>query len=113
MRRDRAHTAAAKPGEEQMFVVIRKYRITGSFDELTRRVEQGLVPILKAAPGFRSYYTFDCGNGTGASISIFETEKAAVTSNEQAVDWVRKNLTEFLPEPPEILVGETGVAVSV
>jgi hypothetical protein len=62
---------------------------------------------------FRSYYTFDCGNGTGGSISIFETEKAAVTSNEQAVDWVRKNLTEFLPEPPEILVGETGVTVSV
>src|SRR5947209_7579261 len=97
-----------------MFVTIRKYnRIIGSFDELSRRIEQGLVPILKEIHGFHGYYSFDCGNGTGASVSIFETREAAATANKRAVGWVRENLAEFLPEPPEILIGETGVAVSV
>ena len=39
-----------------MHASIRVYRSLRDFEEVARRVETGLVPILREVPGFRGYY---------------------------------------------------------
>ena len=40
-----------------------------------------------------------------ASTSVFEDQAGAESSTERAADWVRENLAELLPNPPEVTGG--------
>ena len=39
-----------------MYASIRKYRHVRSPEQIAHRVEKGFLPILKALPGFKTYY---------------------------------------------------------
>ena len=94
-----------------MFVVVRKYGLTGSAGEAARRIEAELVPLLKQVPGLRGYYAFDGGDGTGGSVSLFESEEAALASNEKAIAWAREALADLVEGPAlEVIAGEVLVA---
>jgi hypothetical protein len=94
-----------------MFISIRKYRIEGSLDELTAKVEAEFVPILRGMPGFRGYQLLDCGGGQAASISMFDSRDSAMASNDRARDWVARSIAHMLPGAPEITAGETRIDV--
>jgi hypothetical protein len=66
-----------------MFMVVRKYGLAGPAGEAARRVEAGLVPLLRRAPGLRAYHAFDGGDGIGGSVSLFESEEAALAGLER------------------------------
>ena len=51
-----------------MYVIIRRYRLAGSSEELLRRIRQDFVPILKKLPGFKAYHAVDCGGLESMSI---------------------------------------------
>ncbi len=90
-----------------MFMVVRKYHLKGSANEAARRIENDLVPILKEVPGLQAYYAFDDGDGTGGSVSLFESEEAALASNEQAIVWAREALADLVEgHELEVIVGE-------
>ena len=93
-----------------MFVSIRRYRDAPMDDATVRRVEAGLVPLLKGLPGFRGYYAVDCGSGTLVTVTMFESREAAVASAEQVAAWVKDNLPG-MPGPWEVSVGELRLAV--
>jgi hypothetical protein len=40
---------------------------------------------------------------------VFETEEAAEESNKAAANWVKENLAEFNPTPPQITAGEVRI----
>jgi len=69
-------------------------------------VDEGFVRLLKEQPGFVAYYFVDAGGGVMASMSVFEDRTGAESSNERAADWVRENIAELLPNPPEVTTGE-------
>jgi len=96
-----------------MFISVRKYRLAGDIEELNRRVRDEFVPILKQLPGFRGYHTFDAGGGTIVSISLFDSREAALASNDRAREWVARSIAHLVPDPPEIMGGETGVDVGM
>ncbi len=95
-----------------MFIAIRKYKLEGSRDELTRLVQEEFVPILRQVPGFKSYHIMDCGDGYVASISMFESREAALASNERAREWAERSIKHLVPNPPEIIAGETGLDIT-
>jgi hypothetical protein len=41
-----------------------------------------------------------------ASVSVFEDRAGAENSTERAADWVRDNIAELIPNPPEVTTGE-------
>jgi hypothetical protein len=45
--------------------------------ELTRKVDNELIPKLKELPGFSGYYLIEAGNGVMTSISLFDTAEQA------------------------------------
>jgi hypothetical protein len=94
-----------------MHASIRVYRSLRNFAEVARRVETGLVPILKEIPGFQGYYAVECAGGIGVSVGLFDDEEGARISNERGAAWGRDNLAELSEgQPPELLAGRVLVA---
>ena len=96
-----------------MFTIVRKLRLArGSFSEVTRRVEEGFVPLLRDLPGFRNYYLLDGGQDTLISIRVFDSADEALAFNEIAAEWMRDNVLEFVKGMPEVMSGNVIVAES-
>ena len=90
-----------------MHVTVRKYAGKGALiDKLVPPVRDGLVPLLKSAPGFKGYCAFASDDGHIVSVSVFDDREAATRANEQVRGWVVSNLGELLPNLPEVLGGE-------
>jgi hypothetical protein len=75
--------------------------------ELTRKVNETLVPKLKELPGFGGYWLIDAGNGIFSSLSLFETTEQGKESTKLVATWVRdEKLDEMIPNEPKITSGE-------
>jgi hypothetical protein len=96
-----------------MFVIVRKFRLTrGATQEVTRRVRENFVPLLRELPGFRGYYLLDGGPDALVSVRVFDSADAALASNEIAANWIRDNVLEFVKGMPEVMAGDVLVAAS-
>ena len=94
-----------------MYAVVRTYHHLRDFDQVARRVEDGLVPILRTVVGFRGYYAIRCGGDAGVSVTLFDSSESARIGQERGMAWVRSHLAELYGEhPPEVLTGEVIVA---
>ncbi len=92
-----------------MHVTIRRYQLDPDWvDLLLRRVNEEFVPMIRDAPGFLAYYALDAGNGTVASVSVFESQAGAEEANRMVADWIRQEVTPMLPNPPEVIAGQVG-----
>ena len=92
-----------------MFATIRRYDAVDQSrtDELVKKADETLVPILSDLRGFNGYYLIDAGKGVFSSISFFDTSAHADESNLVASDWVREQKLETaLPNPPKVTSGE-------
>src|ERR1051325_9287330 len=93
-----------------MHAVIRRYKIDPkNVDEVIRRVETGLVPLISSADGFVSYRAGVADNGDAISVSHFESAAQADASVRTAASWVKENLGQLLPDPPQVISGEVRV----
>ena len=92
-----------------MHVTIRKYEGVDQArtDELTKKVDQSLLPRLSKLPGFEGYYLIEAGNGVMSSIDFFDTSAQADESTRVAATWMRdEKLETTLPNPPKITDGK-------
>ena len=56
-----------------MYAVIRRYQFDPkSSEEISRRIREGFIPLLRKTPGFVAYHWLDTGDGVGASMGVFE-----------------------------------------
>jgi hypothetical protein len=95
-----------------MHAILRRYEGVESSRtvELTRKVDNELIPKLKELPGFSGYYLIEAGNGVMTSISLFDTAEQADKSTRIASNWVRdEKLETALPNAPKITFGEVVV----
>jgi hypothetical protein len=94
--------------EHHMHATIRRYDgiDQARSDELTRKVEESLVPKLRKLDGFKGYYLIEAGNGVMSSLGLFESAEQADESTKIAASWVRdEKLETALPSPPKITTG--------
>jgi len=90
-----------------MHTVIRRYEGAGDSAEVCRRAVAEFAPMLAERPGFQGYWAVDAGDGVMATITVFETEEAAVESTSAAKAWVAENLPELAAIPPQVTAGAT------
>ena len=75
--------------------------------ELTRKVNETLVPKLEKLPGFKGYYLIDAGNGVFTSLGLFETPEQGMESTKLVTTWIREEkLDTILPNEPKITSGK-------
>jgi hypothetical protein len=92
-----------------MHATVRRYEgfDVSRTDELTKKVNEKLIPSLSKLQGFSGYYLIEAGNGVMTSVSLFDTSAHADESTRLASDWVRdEKLEAALPNPPKITFGE-------
>jgi hypothetical protein len=74
--------------------------------ELTRKIEETLVPKLSKLDGFKGYYLIEAGDGVMSSLGLFESAAQADESTKVASSWVRdEKLETAFPNPPRITTG--------
>jgi hypothetical protein len=74
-----------------------------------KKVEDEFVERVKAVEGFVGYYVIDGGDGTCASVTVGETEKAVQDTTRQAAEWVRESAAHLIAGAPEVTAGEVRV----
>ncbi|MGH3134441.1 MAG: hypothetical protein ACRDNY_12010 [Gaiellaceae bacterium] len=75
--------------------------------ELTRKVNETLVPKLRDLPGFEGYYLIDAGNGVFSSLGLFETSEQGKESTKLVATWIRdENFETLIPNEPKITSGQ-------
>jgi hypothetical protein len=92
-----------------MYATVRRYEGIDKVrsEEITRKVDENLLPSLSQLPGFSGYYLIDAGEGVFASVSLFADAKQAHESTRIAARWVREQkLEEALPNTPKITAGQ-------
>jgi hypothetical protein len=95
-----------------MHATVRRYEGVDQnrTEELTKKVDETLVPRLSNLAGFEGYYLIEAGNGVMSSIGLFDTSAQADESTRVAANWVREEKLETaLPNPPKITDGEVVV----
>ena len=76
-------------------------------DELTRRIDESLVPKLSKLPGFKGYYLIEAGDGVMSSLGLFESPEQSDESTKVISSWFRdEKLEAALPNPPKITTGK-------
>jgi len=75
--------------------------------ELTRKVNESLVPKLNKLPGFAGYYLVEAGNGVFSSLGLFETPEQGEESSRVVATWIRdEKLETLIPNAPKITSGQ-------
>ena len=75
--------------------------------ELTRRVNETLLPKLEKLPGFAGYYLIEAENGVFSSLSLFETPEQGMESTKFVATWLRdEKLDTIVPNEPKITSGK-------
>ena len=76
-------------------------------DELTRKVDESLLPKLSKLEGFKGYYLIEAGDGVMSSLGLFESAEQADESTRITASWVRdEKLDTILPNPPKVTSGK-------
>lgn len=75
-------------------------------EEITRKVNDSFVRIIRELPGFIGYFLIDAGAGVLTSVSLSESSAQADTSTRMAAVWIREHDLELaLPNAPQITKG--------
>jgi hypothetical protein len=92
-----------------MHVTIRRYESVDQNREieLTKKVNESLMPRLSKLPGFSGYYLIETKDGVMTSINLFDTSALADVSNRVSAEWIREEkLESALPNAPKVTLGE-------
>ena len=91
-----------------MFATIRRYDGVDQnrSAELTRKVNETLVPKLEKLSGFGGYWLIEADNGVFSSLSLFETPEQGTESTKIVATWIRdEKLDTMIPNQPKITSG--------
>lgn len=88
-----------------MYAAVRRYEGITDDAEAGRLVRESFMPLLKEVSGFIAYYWIDAGEGTMASLSVFEDKAGADESVTVAHQWVEDNAAALFPNPPRVTEG--------
>ncbi len=90
-----------------MYAMIRKYQYDQhNGEEIDRKIREIFVPLLEKTPGFVAYYWLDTGEGSGASLTVFQDKTGAEESLRIAADFVREHMAGMTISSPEVTQGE-------
>ena len=89
-----------------MYMNLRRFPTIGvDRGTIEMAIEDELLPMLRAEPGFGSYFAFWDEAGAGVSVSSFVDAETAHRSTDAARRWLARHL-DFFPAPGEEFSGE-------
>jgi hypothetical protein len=89
-----------------MYATHRRYEgiDQSRIEELTRKVNDSLIPRLSKLPGFQGYFLMEAGDGIVRSTSLFDTSSQAEDSTRVSAEWIQEEkLEKLVPNPPKVM----------
>lgn len=94
-----------------MYAAIRQAKLKpGTSEEVIKRTNEGAVPLIAAAPGFKGYYMVLGDDGSVTTVSMFTDKAAAEACNAKLMDWIKQNVGPHLDGPPKAMEGRVAIA---
>jgi hypothetical protein len=89
-----------------MYVTTRHYSglDRAAAEEIARRREE-VEAFVGSLPGLLSWYAFTSGDSM-TTVTISEDQRSAEEIVTRVAGWIRENMPSFLPNPPEVRMGE-------
>jgi hypothetical protein len=94
-----------------MHARIATYRISADANELARKAEEGMLPILQAQPGFKAYNLAVSGD-TITSMSAWDSAEQAEAATPIAASWIADNIADDI-ELIDVRYGEVLLATAL
>ena len=88
-----------------------RYTFSGDAQELARRVEDGMLPILQAQPGFRAYLVIESDDEI-VSFSGWDSAEQAEAANATIAGWVAANIAGDV-QLTEARIGEVLISTAL
>lgn len=91
------------------YVSVRRYDglDADTIPQIAEKVEEsGFGNTLRGITGFLGYYMIAGDDGTGMTVSVFETQAGAEESIQRAAEMVGAEFRDLIPNPPQITNGE-------
>ena len=92
-----------------MYATYRRYEGIDQtrIEELSRKVNDSLIPRLTRMSGFHGFFLIEGGEGVVKSMTLFDTSAQAEESNRVAVEGMEEEkLENLIPNAPKIVVRE-------
>ena len=89
-----------------MYAIHRRYEgiDQSRIEELTRKVNDSLIPRLSKLPGFQGYFLMEASDGVVRSTSLFETSSQAEDSTRVSAEWIQEEkLEKLVPNSPKVV----------
>ena len=90
-----------------MYATHRRYEgiDQSRIEELSRKVNDSLIPKLSKLPGFKGYFLIEAGEGVVKSTTFFDTSSQADDSTRVAAEWMQEEkLEKLVPNAPNVTV---------
>jgi hypothetical protein len=90
-----------------MYAANRRYEgiDKSSVEELSRKVNDSLIPKLSKLPGFKGYFLMEGDEGVMRSTTFFDTSSQAEESTRVAAEWTQdEQLEKLIPNAPKVAV---------
>ena len=87
-----------------MYATHRRYEgiDQSRIEELSRKVNDSLIPKLSKLPGFKGYFLIEAGEGVVKSTTFFDTSSQAEDSTRVAAEWMQEEkLEKLVPNAPK------------
>jgi hypothetical protein len=101
----------AAGSEAGMHGRVATYSYTGDALDISRKAEEGILPIFQSQPGFKAYAIFATDEKV-ISFSAWETAEAAEAANASVATWVADNLADQI-ELHKAHIGEIFVSTAL
>ena len=89
-----------------MFTTLRIYSgMPGAAPRFLAKKEE-IEKVMRGVPGFAGYRLLATPDGI-ASVTICETKEGCEASAMAASAWLRANMPDLAPKPPQIISGES------
>lgn len=92
-----------------MFATIRRYEGVdpARTSEISRKVNETLIPELSKLDGFAGYYLIEGSSGVLSSLGLFERQEQVDESTKLAAKWItEEHLDKLIPNAPKITSGK-------
>ncbi len=90
-----------------MYALFRKAKLTepGAAEEAARRIREGVLPFLRARPGFRLHLGFVGEACEAVGVTLFDDRATALETCERVRAWAVENMRDLTTGEPEVRSG--------
>ena len=94
-----------------MYVINGRIKARSSIEEVAKKLEAGMSPIVRNAAGFRGHYVVQTGDRTGEGVLVFDSAEDYAAVEPQVIAWFQKNMMSLLDGEGDVTKGEVIVSV--